>query len=488
MMYAKEQILIFLPIIALFSTVALKKYPTLANKIILLLASGFLLIAIKAISGPTITSLSFFNLGVGINAGFVFDKMSTLFLLLLGGLWLLTSLYASRYFAINNAIDNSENNHGYQFNVLLAALVQCSMLIMVSKNLISVVIFYQALAFVLYIFCRSFVHKSDTKSANYLAGSLFIGAIFLFLAAVASYKILGTTDFMDVVKNYDLDSWSFAGLLTLYLLAIAVIAVLPIYWLYIDLYHLSPVLIVTIIVGGMGLNNLVILFKIINHLFVAKTFSFYVDQINQQYFLTAVLLANLFLSAGLAIFSKNLKKILTYLFFNQFIWVVSLFLIFRLNTNQMAVVLLSFVLSQALIFFCISNISLYLSQAQEKTLNGIAYKLRITVILLAFALLNIVGLVPAIGLVEKYLIIKQIIIRNHALINGLIFLVNVALNIICIVKILYPMIEISSKNNNPKSYEVAKEIEYDLSLILPILLLFLTMVLLIYPSFITHLK
>jgi hypothetical protein len=75
---------------------------------------------------------------------------------------------------------------------------------------------------------------------------------------------------------------------------------------------------------------------------------------------------------------------------------------------------------------------------------------------------------------EKYWLFK-VAINDKSLVNGLVLLTNISLCLICVARMIYPMLEISSKNNDTKNYEIAKkigwEIERDLSLVLPALLL-----------------
>jgi formate hydrogenlyase subunit 3/multisubunit Na+/H+ antiporter MnhD subunit len=99
--------------------------------------------------------------------------------------------------------------------------------------------------------------------------------------------------------------------------------------------------------------------------------------------------------------------------------------------------------------------------------------------LLILAFLNIIGLAPTIGGVEKYLVLKQIIAQGN-LIAGIIFILNTILMVVLLLKIIYPMFEIAIKDGSDREYEIAKDIEYDLSLILPILFTAIAMVAFIF--------
>jgi hypothetical protein len=189
----------------------------------------------------------------------------------------------------------------------------------------------------------------------------------------------------------------------------------------------------------------------------------------------------------LAITSQNLKQILIWLFFNQMVLVIMEFLVFGLSVKQMTMVIISFVLSWLLIFSAIGNINLYLQSSEDKALNGIFHKLRITVLALISALLNSLGLFLGIGALEKYWLLKTAFF-DQSWLSLSVLVCNIVLSVICVLRMIYPMLEISTKNNNPENYEIAKAIELDLNLMLPILILpcaltFILLAIFIYKFF-----
>jgi len=165
------------------------------------------------------------------------------------------------------------------------------------------------------------------------------------------------------------------------------------------------------------------------------------------------------------------------------IFVIIEFFNFGLNARQMQIAIITFVLSQLTIFLVIGNINLYLKASADKTLNGIFYKLRFTILMLILILFSIAGLLPGSGMLDKYWLLKSVI-ASGSWIGAMILLINLLLVLICIIKIIYPMIEIFGKNNNQKSYEIssaiAKDIELDLNLILPIFLTILLIVMMLF--------
>lgn len=473
---SKLQLIIFLPTVILFIATLFKKYCGFVNKIFPLLPLWFLFLLFTS----NYNSLEILHFGQGgLGLDFQFNEANKSFLILLGILWVLLSFYLPKYFILSS----DKNEKCFQFNILCGAIFVLLTLIILAKNLITILLFYQLLAVIVYFFINYFITKPGQRAAHNFGFFALLAPIFLFLATTLIYKISGTVQFTagGVFSEGDLNLLKYIIILCLCLLALCAVAFAPLYLLYSNLYYLNPPALAVVFLFGFGLSNLLILNKIINYIFGTKLFFLYIDKINNYNLLTVILGFNLLVSAALAIWAKNLKQMLTFLFFNQFIWVVFVFIVLGFSTKQMNIALFSFALSFIVIFLSIGNISLYLQSSQEKKLNGIFYKLRITVILLIFALLNIIGLVPAIGSLEKYFALKHII-GGHNVVAGIILAINSVLLLVLSIKIIYPMFEIAVRNTDPKTYEIAKNIEYDLNLILPILLTGLTMVTLCFFS------
>ncbi len=470
----KIQLLPFLPFIALLLVFCLNKFSkfeNLSHKISALLAILFLITSFELKHTHNL-SLSFLKFLGGFDFAFLFDVSQMLFLLLLGVFWLLICLQGNRYFII------TEDPRKDQFHSLLLLIVGFLAAIILSKNLLTILLFYQLLACAIYFTANYFSPTRSVKSAQYFGLFIIATSSLLFLAAALTFKISGHIDFAQIgilsgVFTNPIDIWQFSLLLFFYISSIAIIAFVPLYLFFGNLYYLNPpVIIITLL--GFAFAALVILFKVITYIFGTKLLTIFMPQINHHNLLTGVIALNLLTLAILAIASKNLKQILTWLFFNQMIVVIMAFIVFGLNPKQMAITIVSFVLGQLLIFIAVGNINLYLRASEDKTLNGIFYKLKITILGLIFAVINLSGLIPATGMAEKYWLFK-VAINDKSLVNGLVLLTNIILCLICVARMIYPMLEISSKNNNTKNYEIAKkigwEIEWDLSLVLPALLL-----------------
>lgn len=479
----KVQLIPFLPIIALCLAIGLNKSTNLplwlANKISLTSAILFLgcCFILTTLTQPI--SLNGLSTQNGLGFAWVLNKDNLLFLLLIGWFWLALEFYANSYFF------KSGNEKIRQFRILFLSIISVLTFLVISKNLLSALLCYQFLILILCFTSLQCTPAINHKSAKNFSLFLSLPSLLLPLGVVFTFKIVGNLDFVagGIIDINKINLWQYSLLFCFSFLSLALIAVVPIYLLFKNWHHLNPPIIITIM-ASFAFGSLLLLFKIIFYILGHTLFINFGKIIDYHYLITIILTLNLLACGLLAIFSKNLKQILIFLFFNQMIFVFIEFFNFGLNAKQMQIIITTFLLSQLAIFLIIGNINLYLKASTDKTLNGVFYKLRITILMLILTLLSIVGLLPGAGMLEKYWLLKSII-ANRSWISGIILLINLLLLLVCIARIIYPMIEIFSKDNNSKNYEIskkiAKNIELDLGLILPI---FLTVVLIVVILFI----
>lgn len=484
----KTQLIPLLPILALLLVFWMGKFPKItnrfSNKISILFSILFLVasVSLKSLKLPIILTL--LPISKGLDFAWSLGANHFLFLMLIGCFWLALEIYAEQYFLKNN--DKKIN----QFRILFLTIITSLTFLTLSQNLLSALLCYQLLIVVLCFFVGQFIPKISQKSAKNFGLFILSSTVFLPIAAALTYKVTGNLNFTENgVITSQINLWQYSLLFCFYAISLALIAFMPIYLLFGNLYYLSPPAIIAIL-PSFAFGILLLLFKVIFYIFGQKLFISFTPNIDYNHLLTIILTLNLLASGLLAIFSKNLKQILTFLFFNQLIFVIIEFFNFGLNAKQMQISITSFILSQVLIFLAIGNISLYLKDSADKTLNGIFYKLRITILVFIFALLNLSGLSPSIGALEKYWLLKTIV-NAKSIANAVIMLLNLLLYLVCIAKVIYPMIEILAKNNskNPSvakenDIEIAKEIELDLSLILPMVILSSALFILAFASII----
>ncbi len=403
--------------------------------------------------------ISIMDLNKNLDIGFSVTNISLIIALIVTFIWLVITIYSNEYFIF------IDDKRFFAFKISSILLVEIIILITFSKNLLSLFLFYQCLIFCLYFFSTYFMYDKDSKASHYFIFSLLASSFFMFLAMVLTYKITGTTEFSNdgIFKN--LSYKKYFALLILFILSIASIAIAPLHILYKKLYSLNSPIIIMVFVISYGLVSLLILLKIILNIFGFEYFISNTTQFNFSYILNVIIAINLLLSGFLALIQNNIKKILIFLFFNQLIFAFFLFLILNQSIDQFIIVIVSFILSQTLLFLCLGNINIYLLKSEEKSMTGVFYKLKSTSILLSFALFSLIGVAPSIGFIEKYLLVENYLINDFDF-NLLIIFANIVLIGVAVIRIIYPL---SGKDTNQNKHDIqlARSIDLNISLMLP---------------------
>lgn len=427
-----------------------------------------------------LNSVSFINIFRNIDIGISTTSFSLILAFFAIIIWLVLAIYAKQYFAFTN----DENFYKYKlFSTLIIGLI---LLIIFSKNLLSLFIFYQILIVISYIFSSHFTEIKNSKSWNYFIAYFLFSGFLMFLSMILTYKFAGNFEFTNSgILEDNASSKRYFLLLLLFIFSVSLTALIPIQNLFNPLYNLNSPMIITVLVMSYGFTSLLVLLKFIINIFGFELFTANSSHFYLSFFLNLAMVLNLIFNAKILFFQSNLKKMLISLFFNQLICAFFIFLVLNQSIDKFILTIISFTLSQTLIFLCFGNISLYLLRAKQKNILGISSNMRFTSIMLAFAFLNILGIIPAIGIIEKYLLLKNYLI-SHFNFNILVILANIALIAVLSFRILSV---IFAKNQNIGEYDfkIAQQIDSNLSFITPSVIVALLMFLsFVFSSKITH--
>lgn len=481
----KFQLIPFLPFIALIlnflTSLSTKKSLTenLRNKISLFFAALLIIGGISVRNLDQSLTINLFNLSNGFSFELSLHSSCAFLIEALGIFWFLLAVYSDRYFSTNQG--QSRSVVGSQILIVVGFLSA----IILSKNFLTALLFYQLLALTSYLVAKYHSTPKGAKSVNNFGIFLIGSSSLLFLAVALIFKISGQMDFVfgGIFNSAQMPVGHFGKILIFLAISILSIAFTPFYLFFNKLYSLKPPIIILTLVS-FGFAILSLFFKIIIGIFGIKFFANLFEQINHYNSISIILGFNLLVSAVFALLSSNLKQILTLLFFNQLILAIFAFLTFGLGYKQMQIVILSFVFSQVLIFICVGNINLYLKNSGTKSLSGIFRALPLSSLAFIFALLSFVGLVPALPLFEKYYLFKNIW-QSEDWIHATILIANVGTCFLCVIKIIYPMLVSTNKRNNSDFQIIAKnearKIERNLSLTLPMLLIPLILFVFSFP-------
>ncbi|MBP7710609.1 MAG: hypothetical protein KA100_06035 [Rickettsiales bacterium] len=395
----------------------------------------------------------------GIALGFDIDQLSLGFLFLLNFFWLIFAFYSRRFFELMQ-VKNVTNLES--FLALIIALVN---LILISKNLLSILFFYNCLIIVCHFFGLKFLHKKETKFSHFFTFLLYLESLFFFLAIVATYKFTGQIDFkLGGIITGDIQSAKYFLLLAFYLIGLFLSVLIPFYLLYRDI-NLDLITIYGLFFLSYAFSGIYIFLKILNSIFGLQGFALMLSGAGFTIF-EWIFLVNIAVSTVCLVLSKGLKSSFFYLFFQQFTFALfSIFTFAVFDEGRINLGVLSFFFSITLIFLSVSNFILYLSKSEGKSVFGIFYDLKVSTILFIFAVLNLLGVAPGIGAVEKFFLLK-IIFEKKLLIAGLAFLTNFVGLAIFSWKVFYPFFWRNQEQKSQNDQELAKSIDFDSSLIL----------------------
>jgi len=158
-------LLFFLATIPLIGVVAVsfvRDYPRVLNKVTFALVAIFILNAFAIFNSyvdNNYAMLDLFSMSRDLHIGLLVTPLSLIFLALVSIVWLVLTVYGNRYFAL------SRDGRLFWFQIFLILSVEFTVLILFSKNLISLFLFYQSLIFTIYFFNTYFMHQSDIKAS-----------------------------------------------------------------------------------------------------------------------------------------------------------------------------------------------------------------------------------------------------------------------------------------------------------------------------------
>jgi formate hydrogenlyase subunit 3/multisubunit Na+/H+ antiporter MnhD subunit len=412
----------------------------------------------------------------GVALGFDVDELALIFLFLLNFLWLIFVFYSQKFLSF--LPDSLQTKNTDNLQCFFMAIISFVGLIVVSKNLLSILFFYNCLIILSHFFALKFLHKKQTKFSYFFTFLLYLESIFLFLAIVATYKFTGQIDFAQGgIISDKLTNAQYSLLLTFYLAGLFFSIFSASHLLYRNI-NIEPIIIYALFFLSYAFSTLYIFLKLLEFVFGFEQFSNLILTISggiifniiQFIFLVNIAAVSVFL-----VFSNGLKASFFYLFFQQFLFSLFAVFIFAVfDPSKIYPTLFSFSLSITLIFLVISNLVLYLKKSDQSWLGGVFYNLKITSILFIFAVANLIGIAPALGLIEKLALLKIISQKNLA-IAGTIFGINFLSLIIFSWKNFYPIFLLPKetkleKNSQQPSKEIAreiaKEIDSDSNLIL----------------------
>ena len=131
----------------------------------------------------------------GVSLALYADKISILFLFLIGFILLLFAFYSKKFFEV---ISDKNADYFKEFFVLIVSFLN---LLILSKNLFTILFFYICLIVSSHFFGIKYFHKVENKLTKSFTFLLYFESFFFFLALVATSKFMKGSTIEDLTRE-----------------------------------------------------------------------------------------------------------------------------------------------------------------------------------------------------------------------------------------------------------------------------------------------
>lgn len=349
------------------------------------------------------------HLSNAIYFGFMIEKFSLLFALMVNILWIFTLIYSIEYLRLNR--DHSQG----RFFGFFALAITATLGIAFSSNLITIFLFYELLTLSTYplVAHKLKEHPEYQSNAMKYLFILLITSLMFFLPAIALTLIyLGSTDFTSgglFITRKNTNLWLVLLILVLYIFGVAKAATMPMHkWLPSAMIAPSPI---SGLLHGVAVvkSGIFILFKIIVFIFGSSYLKALITYIGSYNFLLIIPSVTIILASLIAMTQTNLKKLLAYSTISQLSYIILAFLLFNNNALLGGILHISAHAVAKLSMFLVAGMIITLTGCSTiDEMKGLGYKMPIATLAFTVSSLSIIGFPLTAGFLSKWFIIKGI--------------------------------------------------------------------------------
>ena len=377
-------------------------------------------LAVGANSDPNALYVELFSLLPGLSIALHSEPLSILFALVARGLWIVTSVYAIGYMRAN------QEKHQTRFYVCFAVAIFGAMGVAFAANLLTLFLFYEVLTLSTYPLVA---HKGDDKAragARTYLGILLATSIGLFLPAMLwTYAVAGTLDFRaGGILEGTIGGTAATVLLLLYLFGIGKAAVMPIHrWLPAAMVAPTPVsaLLHAVAVVKAGVFTLA---KVVIYIFGLDFLVNVPHEVIAAYIAGFTIVA----SSVLALRQTNIKRMLAYSTVSQLSYIVLAVLVLTPLSGMGGIIhIVAHAVAKITLFFAAGAIYVASKKTEIHQLDGIGFRMPITMGAFAIAALSMIGVPPTGGFVSKWYMIAGAFQNDSYFVLGVLSL-STALN------------------------------------------------------------
>ncbi len=368
------------------------------------LASAAALIAVVFSLLPEVMNgsrpeLELFELVPGITVGFRLEPLGMLFACIASLLWPVNSIYSIGYMRGNN------EKHQTRFYICFAVAIASTMGIALSANLMTLFIFYETLTLSTYPLVTHKGNDDAKKSGRVYLGILLSTSICLLLPAIIwTQSLAGTTDFIaGGILPAGTSGFTLALLFLLFAYGIGKAALMPVHrWLPAAMVAPTPVsaLLHAVAVVKAGVFSIV---KVTTYIFSPVALGNMLD-INLVLYIAGFTIVS---ASIVALQADNLKRRLAYSTISQLSYVIlATALLAPISILGAALHILAHAFGKITLFFAAGSIYTATHKKNVSELDGIGYRMPITMGAFAIGSLSMIGVPPTAGFLSKWFILQ----------------------------------------------------------------------------------
>ena len=354
--------------------------------------------AVDAGGDTNVLYVELFDMLPGLAIALHAEPLSILFAVVASGLWFVTSVYAIGYMRGNR------EQRQTPFYVCFAVALFGAMGVAFAANLLTLFLFYEVLTLSTYPLVA---HKGDAsarKGARTYLGILLVTSIGLFLPAILwTYLVAGTLDFRaGGILEGAIGGTAATVLLLMYLFGVGKAAVMPFHrWLPAAMVAPTPVsaLLHAVAVVKAGVFTIA---KVVIYIF---GLDFLVEVPSE---VIAVYIAGFTVVAAsiLALRQTNIKRMLAYSTVSQLSYIVMAVMVLAPLSEMGAIVhIVAHAVAKITLFFAAGAIYVASKKTEIHQLDGIGFRMPITMGAFAIGALSMIGVPPTGGFVSKWYMI-----------------------------------------------------------------------------------
>lgn len=408
-------------------------------------------IASRYLAGETIKA-EFFEMLPGITINFHVEGIGIIYAAVASFLWLITLIYSFSYLRANNIKNQT------RFYIFFAIAIACSMGMAFSGNMLTMLIFYEAMTLSTYPLV---IHKGGEKDKaagrtylRYLIGT----SIVLFLPAIIwIFHTTGSIEFIKggVFADTQVSNTVICVMLLMVAFGIGKAALMPLHkWLPAAMVAPTPVsaLLHAVAVVKAGVFCIT---KIIFYIFGTAKLS----QIADAEILSYIAAITIVIASVVAIFQDNLKSRLAYSTIAQLAYITLAASIFSLAAVIAASAqIIAHAVAKITLFFAAGSFATVAGKKKVSELDGLAQKMPLSSLAFLIASLSMIGLPMLAGGESKNLIEMAAIEADKMWIIYVLYL-SMALNAIYYLPISYRLFfkkcDVRKKLRTPFSIKLA---------------------------------